>query len=162
MNDSLGDRQKGYEKAFNYILPRRMPVILRIDGVCFHSLTKGMERPFDSRLIDTMNYTALELCRQIQGAKLAYIQSDEISILIHNYTTLNSQPWFGNEIQKMVSVSAGIASASFNYARFKQWFLDVREGKGGTFHLDSIPLATFDSRVFILPEADVTNYFLFR
>ena len=39
--DSLGDRMKGYENAFRHYLPRRMPVIIRIDGKAFHTYTKG-------------------------------------------------------------------------------------------------------------------------
>ena len=84
----------------------------------------------------------------MQGAQLAYIQSDEISILIHNYKRLTSQSWFGNQLQKMASVSAGIASGVMTLESIKV-FGEYRR-------------AVFDSRVFILPEHDVCNYFLWR
>lgn len=139
---SIGDRMKGYEKAGQTYLPWRLPVIVRVDGKAFHTWTRGLEKPFDHTLVKWMNEAALALCREMQGAKLAYIQSDEISIFLHNFTSLASEPWLGNEIQKVVSVSAGIASSVITHLSGRR--------------------ATFDSRVFLLPEAEVANYFLWR
>src|SRR5687767_7520825 len=104
--DSLGDRMKTFEDSFRNYLPIRMPVIMRIDGKAFHSYTKGCKKPFDENLIDVMNETAMYLCKNIQGTQLAYVQSDEISLLLNNYQTIDTQSWFENNIQKMVSVSA--------------------------------------------------------
>ncbi|HWA29149.1 MAG TPA: tRNA(His) guanylyltransferase Thg1 family protein [Lacunisphaera sp.] len=146
--DSLGDRMKAHESAFRACLPPRTPVIIRVDGRAFHTYTLGLERPFSEPLIEAMNRVAVELCGQIQGARLAYVQSDEVSVLIHSYETYASQPWFGNEIQKMVSVAAGIASSTMTRAS-----VDV---------FGQMRVATFDARVFALPEHEVTNYFLWR
>lgn len=140
-NDSLGDRMKGYECAFRHVLPMRMPVIIRVDGKSFHRWTKGMEKPFDEKLTDAMDLVAKALCEQIQGAQMAYLQSDEISVLVVHYQRLNSDAWFDNQIQKIASVSAGIASSVMTQA---------------------IKPAVFDARAFVLPEAEVTNYFLWR
>ena len=41
--DTLGDRMKGYENAYRFYLPRRMPVIIRIDGRAFHTFTRGLQ-----------------------------------------------------------------------------------------------------------------------
>jgi tRNA(His) 5'-end guanylyltransferase len=148
-SDSLGDRMKSfYEDAFRAKLPGRMPVILRVDGKAFHSYTRGCERPFDDKLIAAMNTVALTLCQEIQGAKIAYVQSDEISILIHNYTKLDTSAWFNNNIQKMVSVAAGIASGVMT-EESQSIFPEMKR-------------AVFDARVFVLPEAEVCNYFLWR
>ena len=109
---SLGGRMKEYyEEVWKIKLPMRMPIIIRLDGRAFHSLTKQMEKPFDKKFIQNMQEVALKLCENISGAQLAYVQSDEISILMHNYKKLNSQAWFGNELQKLVSISASIASS---------------------------------------------------
>jgi hypothetical protein len=83
--DSLGDRMKGYENAFRHYLPRRNYVMIRIDGCHFHTYTKGLKRPFDHGLIEDMDNTAKYLCQKIQGAKLAFVQSDEISILLADF-----------------------------------------------------------------------------
>lgn len=145
---SLGDRMKKFERAFKYALPPRMPFIIRVDGKAFHTLTKGMERPFDDKLIWLMNIVANSLCSEIQGAQLAYVQSDEVSILVHNYKRFESQGWFDNQVQKMASVSAAIASSMFTGMSEKT--------------LGELKIAQFDSRVFVLPESEVCNYFIWR
>jgi len=146
--DSLGDRMKGYENVTRTFLTGRMPCIIRIDGKAFHTLTKGLKKPFDKDFADAMLATTRDLCDEIQGAALAYWQSDEISILLIDYLRLTSQSWFDKNIQKMVSVSASIATASFN-----SWF---------QFPDTCNSRATFDSRVFTLPREEVCNYFLWR
>lgn len=147
-NDAIGDRMKGYEHAARAALPRRMPVIVRVDGKAFHTWTRGCERPFDGKLVDVMNAAAVALCEEIQGAQMAYVQSDEIRVLVHNYKRYASSAWFDNEVQKTVSVSASIAAATVTAAS-PRLFGEVR----GAF---------FDSRVFVLPESEVTNYFIWR
>jgi len=151
MQDDLGNRMKRYENTFRYYLPPRTPHILRVDGKSFSSLTKHFEKPFDETFIYWMNKTMLFLCEEIQGAKFGYCQSDEISILLTDYDSFTTEPWFGKNIQKMVSISASLATAAFNRA--------------ATDNL-SRPLldkpACFDSRVFTLPREEVTNSFLWR
>jgi len=148
MTDSLGDRMKGYEKDFRTKLPDRFPVIMRVDGRAFHTWTRGCEKPFDETLIGAMNDCAISLCKEIQGAQVAYVQSDEISILIHGYKRFNSETWFGNQVQKMCSVAAGITSVAMSFESMKMF---------GRYKV-----AHFDARVFIVPESDVVNYFLWR
>lgn len=140
---SLGDRMKTYyEDAYRSTLPRRMPVLLRLDGKAFHTFTRGMEKPFDPKFIMSMNAVAIEVCEEAQGAQFAYIQSDEITVLLHNYKRLNSEAWFDNNVQKIVSVSAAIASSAMTRIY-------------GT-------RALFDARVFVVPEAEVVNAILWR
>lgn len=45
--DALGDRMKAYENISRTYLPRRIPVIIRLDGKAFHTFTRGLEKPFD-------------------------------------------------------------------------------------------------------------------
>lgn len=87
MTDTLGDRMKDfYENRTRYMLPRRTYTVIRIDGKAFKNYTKGLIRPFDKGLIEDMNSTAEYLCKNIQGEKLAYVQSDEISIVLSDFT----------------------------------------------------------------------------
>lgn len=140
---SIDDRMKdNYERAYRYQLPMRLPVIIRVDGKAFHTFTRDMKRPFDDDFIGWMKAVALKLCKDVQCVQMAYCQSDEISLLLHNYKKFNSESWMGNIIQKMVSVSAGIASAEMTKT-------------SGRF-------AVFDSRVFVLPPNEVANYFIWR
>jgi len=144
--DNLGDRMKTYyEDRTRYYLPRRNYTIIRIDGKAFHTYTRGMGRPFDDTFMYNMDETAKELCSQIMGAKFAYVQSDEISILLTDFDTLQTQAWFDNNLQKMCSVSASIATRAFNGVSLSRKY------------------AEFDSRVFQIPSlSEVLNYYLWR
>jgi tRNA(His) 5'-end guanylyltransferase len=148
-NVSLGDRMKRYENAFSTSLPWRLPVIIRVDGKAFHSWTRGLKRPFDEGFMAAMDAVALNLCQEISGAVLAYVQSDEISVLAVNDQTIQTEPWFGNQVQKLVSVSAAIASARMTAESV------------GLF--DQMKIAHFDARAFVLPdEGEVANYLIWR
>jgi len=153
MKDNLGDRMKDYyENRTRTSLPRRNYTIIRVDGKAFHTYTKGLDRPFDDLLIGMMDNTAAYLCKNIMGAKFAFVQSDEISILLTDFDELGTQSWFDGNIQKIVSVSASMATRAFNEERLK---LDT----------PSFPMkwAEFDSRVFQISEKDeVANYFIWR
>ena len=113
--DDLGNRMKSYyEQIPKTKLMRRCPVICRLDGRSFHSFTKGFKRPFDDVLIQTMQQTAKYLCENIQGAVIAYTQSDEISLVLIDYQSLEASAWFDYEVQKMCSIAAGMATLAFN------------------------------------------------
>lgn len=162
-NDSLGDRMKSYEDCYRTHLPIRMPVILRIDGKAFHTYTKGCKRPVDQGLVDCMNDTAIELCKRVQGCQLAYVQSDEISLLVTNYQDVDTQSWFQNNLQKMVSISAATASVTFTMNSWKIWVPSkVDPSADPMSECDFNKPAYFDSRAFVLPKEDVNNYFLWR
>jgi len=161
-NDSLGDRMKIYESAYRISLPIRMPVILRIDGKAFHTYTKGCKRPVDKGLVDCMDETAKYLCKNIQGAQVAYVQSDEISILLNNYQEIDTQSWFDNNLQKMVSISASMASVAFTMNSWRIWGYDEQDYDGNECGSPILKPAYFDSRAFVMPESDVCNYFLWR
>jgi len=143
MKESLGDRMKSnYESRMQLSLIRRMPVIIRLDGRSFHTLTRHCEKPFDDSLADCMVHTMLFLCSKIQGVKCAYLQSDEMSFLLTDFDTLGTMAWFDYNIQKVVSISASLASVKFS----ELW--------GHS--------ACFDSRAFNIPKEEVANYFVWR
>lgn len=153
--DDLGNRMKEYENISRIYLTRRMPAIIRIDGKAFHSFTRGFERPFDEILHKTMWQTGIILCKNIEGCQLAYIQSDEISLLLTDYTNINTEAWFAKNIQKMVSISASIATLAFN-----KEFSKLSSEKDP--YNKKYNQALFDSRVFVLPKEEVNNYFIWR
>ena len=151
-NDSLGERIKNnYEFRARTYLTRRTPVIIRLDGKAFHTFTRGLEKPFDEGMTKAMKKTCLELIDNIQGAKLVYSQSDEISVLITDYEKLNTDAWFDYNVQKMVSIAASIASVVFN----SFW---LSSGN----HLNKAGTAFFDARAFNIPKEEVNNYFVWR
>ncbi len=164
--DSLGDRMKNnYESRAKIKLLRRTPVIIRLDGKAFHTFTKGMKRPYDSLLVDTMQQTMLELCKNIQGCKLGYTQSDEITLLLIDYTNLNTDAWFDYEVQKICSISSSMATLYFN--KFFEENIKIYEGSQCDFKYlkiikSKINKAMFDSRCFNIPKEEVCNCFIWR
>lgn len=78
MYTEFDKRMKGYERQFNVALDPYEPVIVRVDGRCFHTFTKNFQKPFDDVLSRTMRDTMQYLCENVQGCVLGYTQSDEI------------------------------------------------------------------------------------
>jgi len=155
MKDAIGDRMKeDFEDRTRISLPRRSYTIARIDGKSFHTYTRGLTRPFDDGLIEDMDLTAAYLCKNIMGVKFAFVQSDEISLLLTDFEDIGTQAWFDNNLQKMCSVSASMATRAFNEARLKRFVSDK---------VFFTKWAEFDSRFFQIPQkAEVFNYFLWR
>lgn len=144
--ESLGDRMKGYEKTWEFKLPRRMPILARVDGISFSKMTKKMKKPYDDDFVRVMQTTAESILQRCSGAILAYVQSDEISILLKNDQTFGTEPHLANKIQKLTSHLAAAATAAFNGEEFAGNYHDAR----------------FDCRVWTLPDNEINNYFLWR
>lgn len=177
---SLGDRMKNnYENVNRFYLTRRMPVIIRVDMRAGHTFTNGMNKPFDDVFVKTMQETMKYLCENIQGCVLGYTQSDEISLVLVDYAELTTDAWFGNNLQKMCSVSASMATLAFNkfFSGRVQEFMydccdefgdDVLPEKQNDYELahnvyfKKFNAAMFDSRVFTIPKEEVCNYMLWR
>lgn len=178
MKDDLGDRMKSnFEDRTRFSLPRRTYTIIRVDGKAFHTLTKGMCKPFSvdfkqNVFAGFMDKTAKALCEHIQGAQFAFVQSDEISVLLTDFEKTTTDAWFDANIQKMASVAASIATAAFNKARL----IRVFEEFPNTFDIepeldcytvakmiDMVKVGEFDARVFTIPDPiEVENYFIWR
>lgn len=166
MKDELGNRiKKFYENITRIFLPRRTYTIIRIDGKAFHTYTSDLDSPFDYGFISDMNNTAKYLCEEIQGAKFAYVQSDEISILVTDFEKLGTCAWFDGNIQKISSVAASLATAEFNRLRVQRASRDLLIQSHGLSYDEWAPkeFAAFDCRVFTIPlKVEVENYFIWR
>ena len=148
--DSLGDRMKGYENVNRSYLIKRMPVIIRLDGKAFHTYTKNCDKPFDRDLQILREATMSYLCESIQGCIFGYAQSDEISLVLKDLDTFKTCSWFNNNLQKIVSVSASMCTATWNEL--------ATAGLSLKFDRPAI----FDSRAWNLPKEEVVNYLLWR
>lgn len=129
---TLSERMKEVEKAYSPTLDKNSYTIIRVDGKAFHSYTKGFLRPFDPQFMRAMDAAAENLMKEISGSILAYTQSDEITVVTSDLASDSTQAWFGGKQQKVVSVSASIASATL------------------TSEFPEKQLALFDSRAFCL------------
>lgn len=147
--DDFSIRMKEYENVNRNKLVRKIPVIIRCDGKAFHTLTRRLRlMPFDDRFIDWMVAAAKFLCENVQGCKIAYVQSDEISLFLNDYEKIETSAWFDYNIQKLSSVSASMATHAFN--------------KAMNFEVKNNTPACFDSRAFNIPKEEVVNYFYWR
>ena len=163
---SLDVRMKRYEAVSDIVLMRRTPVILRFDGSHFHTYTRGFEKPFDNVMMETMQRTMEALCNDIQGAVFGYTQSDEITIVLCDYKTLETSAWFDNRLEKLCSVGASKASRYFN-----KFFIEVTEkaynnkevtDKMYEKYKSRYFTADFDCRAFNIPKEEVCNCVIWR
>ena len=180
VHDELGTRMKTFYEAIPKTkLMRRTPVAIRIDGKAFHTFTKGFKKPFDEILIKTMQKTMKYLCENIQGCILGYTQSDEITLILKDYQTLETCAWFDYEVQKVCSITASMATMAFNKYFSKNVNHEIMEYKSSfvpqcvetqqehvRYHnilLRAVGKgAMFDARCFNIPKEEVANLLYWR
>lgn len=114
-----------------------MWTIIRVDGRSFSKLTEYLKKPYDDNFHRIMNRTAEHLVTEFQGI-YCHTHSDEISVLFPPNWDM-----FDREVEKIVSTTAGLASAAYS--------------------INAAKLATFDSRIWIGASLDrVIDYFSWR
>lgn len=151
MTQTLSDRMKEYEKCYNFRIQKRIPIIIRVDGRKFSKLTKkfNIQKPFDTTFNNVMINTAKDVANEISGCVCSYIQSDEISFVVRTDSSLNFDPFFGNRIQKICSVTASMVTSYF-----MKHFLN---------NFSKSIILSFDARVYTLPNlSEVVNYLTWR
>lgn len=174
IKDALGNRmKKNYENITRSYLPRRIPVIIRLDGKSFHTFTKGMKKPFDNILTMTMQDTMKYLCEHIQGCVLGYTQSDEITLVLTDYATIKTDAWFDYNVQKMASIAASMATLAFNLSFIDNvsaaaQYYDTEATIESALAFDysvyerKFNHALFDARAFSVPKEEVCNCMIWR
>ena len=176
----LANRMKEYEKRNQYYLQKRTPVAIRVDGRSFHTFTRGFKRPFDYIFMKSMQETAKYMCENMGNAKFAYVQSDEITIILVDYDTLETDCWFNYRTDKLCSISASMATMAFNkfFERNAKNYIqncatdyetDGLYGKDtseyqlcGIYQKAIDKGAMFDARCFNIPKEEVTNLIYWR
>jgi tRNA(His) guanylyltransferase len=102
------------------VLPGAWTVI-RMDGRGFSRYTEQrFDKPFDARFSDLMVTSAKAVLTEL-GGRYAYTESDEVSVLFDPGHEL-----FGRGVEKLVSISAGIATAAFTHAASEPVHFDAR------------------------------------
>jgi tRNA(His) 5'-end guanylyltransferase len=112
-NTSFGDRMKDYESCYNFKIPNRSYVIIRLDGKGFSKYTKMFDKPFDDILSNVMDAATVELCKYLNPL-FAYTQSDEISLVFSTIENIDADLPFDGKVQKLCSISASKVTAAFN------------------------------------------------
>lgn len=149
----LAQRMKALEAVTRTHLPAKTITVLRVDGKAFGTYTRHLTKPFDARFLADMTATALGMAQRISGTFAAYVQSDEISVLLSDQASPTTQPWLGGNHNKIVSVSASLATGLFNARR-----ADLHTHPDG--HLGDPAL--FDSRAFTVSPDDAAAYLRWR
>lgn len=173
MSSSIGSRIKRYEAVYDFGLTPRSPLVIRVDGRAFHTFLRHAERPFDSGVVSAMVESAKYVAEQMQGFKLAYVQSDECTFVLTDYDDLDTQGWFDYRLAKVVSISASLFTNAFNHhyrkppPPAKPGVIEIRRrpefaDMAGPLQRKPKDLAAFDSRAFTAPIDDVPNVIVWR
>ena len=114
-------------------VPEGMFPVIRVDGHCFHTFTRSLEKPFDRNMTEAMLNAASELVKFFH-ASFAYTQSDEITVVLPKEDTQ-----FSRKTHKMASLAASVATVAF---------VDTMRNLGA--NMRSTP--AFDGRAFAIPD----------
>jgi len=189
---TLGERMNYYRSMGEMKITPKSYVLAMLDGRSFSKRWKNkLDKPFDDGFISDMNETAKYLCENIAGCRLAFVQSDEISLFLCDYENEETQPWFDYRMTKMLSLSAAMATGKYNQLRLvrelqdtindNQIFVDeedepykqIRNGKeilippGKVYtiydQIRDFKLSEFDSKFWSVPERnDAVAWFIYR
>jgi tRNA(His) guanylyltransferase len=151
MNDSLGDRMKGYEATeTDRVFDPALPLVARLDGRAFSTFTRGLAKPFDADLSNIMREVTAHLVEK-NHARIGYTQSDEIT-LIFDRDSEESQPIFGGRAFKIASVLASMAASKFAVLALAKWPERVERNP-----------PAFDCRAFNVPSrTEAVNCLIWR
>lgn len=171
---SLKEKCEYYKDLADYRLLPNSYVLLHLDGRAFSKMVKNkFKKPFDKEFTKMMNETMIYLCEKLQGVVFAYCQSDEISLVIKDFSSdgLPSSSFFSYRLCKIHSIAASIATSKFNQLMMEYRILNV-ESKSGCAG-DTIedcrkaimnsPLYEFDCKAWNVPSAnDAYAWILYR
>lgn len=150
--DPLGDRMKVYEELENdrRFIPM-LPIMIRIDGICFSTFTENLMRPYDPNLSRLMKDITQFLIKKT-NAIIGYTQSDEISLILYS-DNYDSQVFFDGRVKKLDSSLAGWAAGYFN--RYLHKYLPKKALE------EEVP--TFDCKSWQVPnKEEAANSLLWR
>lgn len=162
--DNLEDRMNYFRDLADYKLIPNSYVLAMVDGRGFSSkIKKRFKLPFDDTFIDIMNQVAAYVCKEIQGCKFAFAQSDEISFIITDFDTPESDSFFGYRLCKMQSIIAGLATAKFNQLIWKELLATPCSTENLVQMMEDQPLYHFDCKCWNVPtHNDAIGWILYR
>lgn len=151
---TLKDKYNYYRNLTDYRLMPNSYVMVMLDGRSFsHKIKKRFKRPFDDDFIRIMNETARYVCKNVSGCKMAYVQSDEINLILHDKGT--QEPFFGNRMCKLISIISSLATSKFNQL-YTTYILDKTpcSKEDAVEIIKSMQLFEFDCKVWNVPNAN--------
>lgn len=109
--EKLADKCKYYQELANYKLMPNGYILAHLDGRGFSNYCKRFEKPFDKIFVNAMNESAIYVAKNVQNCKLAYVQSDEITLVIVD--SPESDTFFKYRVSKLCSIMASMVTAKF-------------------------------------------------
>ena len=162
---SLEEKCRYYQKLGDFRLRENNYILVHVDGRSFSRMVKKrFKRPFDDNFINMMNETAKYLCENVSGVKMAYVQSDEITLVCADFCEENSnaQHFFGGRLCKMQSVIASLATCKFNRL-FEIYLLNNTDVCDCITALENTPLFQFDCKCWnVYSSNDAYAWVLYR
>lgn len=113
-NGKLKDRIESYQAVTDHRLMARVPIIVSVNGRAFSRLTQLLDKPFCPKFSECIVSTMLRLCSEVDGTLFAYQHNDDITLVVRNDQTNETNPWYDNKLQKICSVTSSIATVHFN------------------------------------------------
>jgi tRNA(His) 5'-end guanylyltransferase len=169
---TLKEKQEYYRSLTDYRLLPNAYVIVMLDGRGFSKKVKNkFRKPFDERFVNAMNETAKYLCENISGCKFAYVQSDEISLVLTDFETPETSSFFDYRLSKLLSTCASAATAKFNACMLETKFAEsLSIYAPSSANVESVgkvlkdnPLYEFDCKAWNVPTwNDVYGWILYR
>ncbi|KAK5582455.1 hypothetical protein RB653_004040 [Dictyostelium firmibasis] len=157
---TLGDRMKSYEDGMKIQIEKNSSYIIRLDGHSFSKFSKSFKKPglaWDLRIHQAMVETATALMKTFMPTVI-YTFSDEITMCFPSIDQDSMdegeipQLAFSGKVQKLISLTAGLASTVFYKSITQAPYDSEKEEK--IINLLKTATPTFDSRLFVLPSND--------
>lgn len=165
---TLKERMKALQAERDYRLDKDSYILCHIDGRAFSKMIKKKFRlPFDDDFMRMMDDTAAYICENVQGAKLAYVQSDEITVVITNFKYeggefLQGSSFFDYRLCKLQSIIASLATAKFNQL-YALRMLGMDSDKSFNQQIYEMSLIQFDCKCWdVKTYEDMFAWFKFR
>lgn len=152
--ETLKEKYLYYRNITDYKLCPNSYIMIMLDGRAFSKKIKNcFEVPFDKKFIEMMNQTAIYLCENVTNCITAYVQSDEITLVLSDIG--DKEAFFGNRLCKLQSVIASMASSKFNQLMFVNDIENTPCSKeDATDIIKTHTLYEFDCKAWNLPSVD--------
>lgn len=110
---TLKERINEYENATNLKLIRRVPLFISLNGRGFRKTTSLLEKPFAADFFEIIGAVMVKLMQEVDGSVFSYSCNDEILLVALNNFSNETNAWYDNNIQNIVSASSSIATLEF-------------------------------------------------
>lgn len=164
--ESLEEKCRYFQSLDDFRLRENSFILAHIDGRSFSRLVKNrFKRPFDGDFIEMMNETAKFLAQNVACVKFAYVQSDEITLVMCDYNEKNkdSEFFFDGRLCKLQSIIASLATSKFNRLMVMYGIKNAEKCSDCASVIESIPIAQFDCKCWnVLNGNDAYAWVLYR